>query len=96
MKIVIAPDKYKGNMTSPELCEIIRKEFQSEMPEAEIICIPLADGGDGTTEAVRAYQQARGLRVSGIANMETQKALDEEYTRKYESDSRIWTVVDDD
>ena len=47
MKIIIAPDKYKGNMTSPELCGIIRNEFLAEMPDAEIICIPLADGGDG-------------------------------------------------
>ena len=37
MKIVIAPDKYKGNMTSPELCSIIRNEFLAEMPDAEIV-----------------------------------------------------------
>ena len=52
--------------------------------------------GDSTLEAVRAYQQQRGLRVSGIANMETQKQLEDEYTLKYENDSRVWTVVDDD
>ena len=57
MKIIIAPDKYKGNMTSPELCEIIRTEFLAEMPDAEIISIPLADGGDGTTEALTAAHQ---------------------------------------
>ena len=67
MKIVIAPDKYKGNMTSPELCEIIRREFLAEMPDAEIVCIPLADGGDGTTEALTAahHGEIRSITVSG-------------------------------
>lgn len=67
MKIIIAPDKYKGNMTSPELCEIIRREFLAEMPEAEIICIPLADGGDGTTEALAAahHGDIRSVTVHG-------------------------------
>ena len=67
MKIIIAPDKYKGNMTSPELCEIIRNEFLAEMPDAEIISVPLADGGDGTTEALTAahHGELRKITVSG-------------------------------
>ena len=67
MKIIIAPDKYKGNMTSPELCGIIRAEFQAELPDAEIVCIPLADGGDGTTEALTAAHcgEIRTVTVSG-------------------------------
>ena len=52
--------------------------------------------GDGTVDAVRAYQQNRGLRATGIANMATQLALDEEFTRRYESDAEIWSVVDED
>lgn len=52
--------------------------------------------GDSTTEAVLAYQSARGLRVIGIANMETQQCLGEEYTRVYTKDPAIWSVVDDD
>ena len=52
--------------------------------------------GDGTTEAVRAYQAARGLRAIGIANMQTQLLLDEEYERLYRNDPGIWTVTEDD
>ena len=52
--------------------------------------------GDATTEAVRAYQTARGLRANGIATMNTQLTLDEEYDRLYGSDPDIWTVRDDD
>ena len=52
--------------------------------------------GDGTTEAVRAYQSARGLQVNGIANMKTQQLLESEYVSRYENDPDIWAVVDDD
>ena len=45
---------------------------------------------------MRAWQEAHGLKVNGIANMSTQQLLDEEYTRKYESDPGIWSVVDED
>ena len=52
--------------------------------------------GDGTLEAVRAYQQSRGLRVTGIANMNTQQKLEAEYDQLYKNDPAIWSVVDDD
>ena len=52
--------------------------------------------GDGTVEAVRAYQEARKLKVNGIANLQTQAKLDLEYTQAYDSDPEIWGVVDDD
>ena len=52
--------------------------------------------GDGTAEAVRAYQAARGLQASGIANMKTQQILESEYIVCYERDPDIWSVVDDD
>ena len=52
--------------------------------------------GDGTLEAVKAFQAARGLRVNGISNMDTQILLEEEYKKKYENDPGIWSVVEDD
>ena len=52
--------------------------------------------GDGTSEAVRNYQAAHGLRENSIANLETQLLLDEEYTARYTSDPEIWTVTEDD
>ena len=52
--------------------------------------------GDGTVEAVRAYQEARKLKVNGIANLQTQAKLNLEYTQAYDSDPEIWGVVDDD
>ena len=52
--------------------------------------------GDGTVEAVRAYQEAHKQKVNGIANLQTQAKLDAEYTQAYDSDPDIWGVVDDE
>ena len=52
--------------------------------------------GDATTEAVQNYQASRNLRISGIANMETQQLLEDEYNRLYLNDPEVWSVVDED
>jgi glycerate kinase len=54
MKIVIAPDSFKGNMRSAEVCSIIQAAIAEECPDAEVVTIPMADGGEGTVEAVVA------------------------------------------
>jgi glycerate kinase len=51
MKIIIAPDSFKGSLRSVDVCTAIEAGLRSVMPESEIIAIPLADGGEGTTEA---------------------------------------------
>lgn len=67
MKIVLAPDKYKGNMSSPEICSIVRKAFLEIMPDAEIISLPMADGGEGTVDAMVAAGggEIRKVTVTG-------------------------------
>jgi len=57
MKIIIAPDSFKGTLTCEEACEIIARAFACVYPEAEIHTIPLADGGEGMA---RAWQAACG------------------------------------
>ncbi len=52
MKIVIAPDSFKDALRSPEICDIIASQYAKVFPDAEIIKIPMADGGEGTTEAL--------------------------------------------
>jgi glycerate kinase len=54
MKIIVAPDSFKGNMRSATVCEIIRKAILLEMSAAEVLTFPMADGGEGTVEAVLA------------------------------------------
>ncbi len=63
MKIILAPDKFKGNMTSPEVCAILQDAFLSVMPSAQVISLPMADGGEGTVDAVVAANQGELRRV---------------------------------
>lgn len=62
MKIVLAPDKYKGSITGIEFCDIIEPVITSET-SAEIIRLPLADGGDGTIEVVDFYLSGETVNV---------------------------------
>ena len=52
MKVVIAIDSLKGSLTSLEAGEAIREGILRAIPEAEVVVRPLADGGEGTVEAL--------------------------------------------
>ena len=52
MKIVIAPDSFKETLSAFEVASAIESGFQNVFPEAEIIKIPVADGGEGTVDAM--------------------------------------------
>ena len=52
MKIVIASDSYKGSNTSLKVAGLIEKGAKAVFPDAEYVKIPIADGGEGTVEAL--------------------------------------------
>lgn len=52
MKIIIAPDSFKESMTAKEACESIEKGMKIALPNAEFIKVPMADGGEGTTQSL--------------------------------------------
>lgn len=52
MKIVIASDSYKGSCSTLEVANSIEKGIKRIYPKAEIIKIPVADGGEGTVDAL--------------------------------------------
>lgn len=54
MKIVIAIDSFKGSVSSIEGSAAIAEGIRDVCPDAEIVTLPLADGGEGTTEALAA------------------------------------------
>lgn len=54
MKIVIAPDKFRGSLTGIEFCWIVKEAIWEILPDVEIVEAPVADGGDGTLAAVEA------------------------------------------
>ncbi len=52
MKIVIAPDSFKENLTSLEVATEIETGLRRVWPEAEYIKVPMADGGEGTVQSL--------------------------------------------
>ena len=52
MKVVVAIDSFKGSLSSMEAGEAAKKGILKVVPEAEVIVRPLADGGEGTVEAL--------------------------------------------
>ncbi len=52
MKIIVAPDSFKGSLTALRICELVQDAAATVCPQAEVIALPLADGGEGTADAV--------------------------------------------
>ncbi|MDZ5472593.1 glycerate kinase [Bacillus sp. 31A1R] len=52
MKIVVAPDSYKGSMTSAEVASTIELALKKAIDHVEVLTVPMADGGEGTVEAL--------------------------------------------
>ena len=61
MKIVIAPDKFKGSLSGRDFCDIVAKQFELDLPEATITKLPLADGGDGTLAVLQDHLNAETI-----------------------------------
>jgi glycerate 2-kinase len=55
MKIIIAPDKFKGSLTSIEACDAIKKGILEAENNIELLLFPMADGGDGFAEVMKYY-----------------------------------------
>ena len=49
-KIILIPDSFKGTLSAAEFCHISSDVFKKPFPATEIISLPLADGGEGTTD----------------------------------------------
>lgn len=52
MKIVVAPNSFKGSLSATQAARAIARGVRQAMPDADIVEIPVADGGDGTVEAL--------------------------------------------
>ena len=67
MRIVIAPDSFKGSLTAAQAAEAMAAGVLRARPDAELFLLPLADGGEGTVEALVLATSGRRefLRVTG-------------------------------
>ncbi|PTL39105.1 glycerate kinase [Alkalicoccus saliphilus] len=82
MKIVVAPDSFKGSMTALEVCQSIERGINNVMDEAAVDLVPMADGGEGTVENLTAASR-------GNLHYET---VNDPFFRKVEA---AWGVLGD-
>ena len=64
MKFILIPDSFKGSLTSSEICEIIHEKIQLHFPDAEVISVPVADGGEGSVDAFITAVGGQKVKVS--------------------------------
>ena len=63
MKVVIAPDSFKGSISNVDAAAAIAEGWLAIRPKDEVIQKPMADGGEGTLETI-ALQHPEALRIS--------------------------------
>ncbi len=67
MKVIVAPNSFKGSLTASQAAAAIARGVQAARPDAEIVEIPVADGGEGTVEALVSARHGtfRSVEVEG-------------------------------
>jgi len=69
MRIVIAPDSFKECLSATQVAFAISEGIKKVIPDAEIGCIPVADGGEGTVEALVTATSGRIIPTPSIDAM---------------------------
>ena len=62
MKIILAPDSFKGSLSAEAVCAAFAVGLRRVLPDAEIVQRPMADGGEGTLDAVVSALRGTGAR----------------------------------
>ena len=59
MRVVVAPDKFKGTLAARRAAATMRAGILQAVPDADVVCLPMADGGEGTVEVLTSIGSAR-------------------------------------
>ena len=62
MKFIFAPDSFKGSLSSAQCIQILTQSARERFPGCETVGIPMADGGEGTIDAILSARE--GIRLS--------------------------------
>lgn len=71
MRIIVAPDAYKGSLSAIEVGSIIRSALLAEIPDAQVDVVPMADGGEGTVDALLASTGGNRIHLTATGPMGT-------------------------
>ncbi|QII08477.1 glycerate kinase [Rhodococcoides fascians A25f] len=78
-RILLAPDKFKGSLSAAEVARALAEGLVAVDPSLETVCLPVADGGDGTVDAAVT---AGWDRVAVTCSGPTGEAVDTSYARR--------------
>ena len=67
LKVVVAPNSFKGSLSASQAAAAIARGVREAFPDAEVVEIPVADGGEGTVDALVAARNGtfRSVQVDG-------------------------------
>ena len=77
MKILIAPDSFKGSLSAKEVSRILSERAKAHFPESEILSFPVADGGEGTLDCI--LDARKGERISLLVSDPLGRKIQSEY-----------------
>ena len=63
MSVLIACDSFKGSLSAPEVCESIAKGIRAVCPNADVVTLPVSDGGDGLMTTLKTVLEKAGWRA---------------------------------
>ena len=63
MRILLAPDSFKGSLSAPDVCDALAEGLRRVLPHASLRALPLADGGEGFSDALMAARGGRWQEV---------------------------------
>jgi glycerate 2-kinase len=67
MRVVLAPDSFKGTLDATAAADALATGWRAERPDDELLTVPLADGGEGTLEALAHDQPASCWRTEPVS-----------------------------
>ena len=82
MKFLFAPDSFKGSLTAMKCCDILERVTERIFPGTETVSVPVADGGEGTVDAL--------LRAMGGERLRTEVT-----GPQYEKETAEWGLLSD-
>jgi len=88
MNVLIAADSFKGSLTSLQVAEYVRRGIMKVYEDAAVQCVPIADGGEGTVEAV-VYSVNGSYRQVSVHN-----PLGERITARYGDIGKATAIIE--
>lgn len=66
VKVLIAPDSFKESLSAAAVCENIQIGWLKALPQSDIRCIPMADGGEGTIDALLHHLTGQRIQMQAL------------------------------